>query len=100
MTKVIHIRNAPEGWETDPQYVYIGRPGRGQTGYFGNPFPLNGGPRGSTIKLFEEYARNRIQYDSQYAYAIKRLRDRTLVCFCRPLACHGDVLKQLAEEAQ
>jgi hypothetical protein len=28
--------------------------------------------------------------------ALDELRDRDLVCFCAPLACHGDVLRSLA----
>jgi hypothetical protein len=96
-TKVIHIKDAPRGWETDPEYVYIGRAGHGKTGYWGNPFPLNGNSRGSTLTLFREYAEHRIASDWIYASGVFALNGKTLVCFCKPHACHGDVLAELAE---
>ena len=44
-TRVIHVKHAPNGWKSNPLYVYIGRQGMNGDGYFGNPFPLsdNGG---------------------------------------------------------
>jgi hypothetical protein len=97
ITPTINIKDAPKGWMYDPNYVYIGRAGKGHDGYYGNPFALKKGePRGSTIERFREYAIERVRTDWQYASAIKDLRGKTLVCFCKPNACHGDVLGALA----
>lgn len=70
--------------------VYIARPSK-----WGNPFKV--GRDGNRLQVIEKYA----------AYLRKRpdlLRDlheiqgKVLVCWCRPLACHGDVLARAADE--
>ena len=97
--KVIHLRLAPKDWTSNPDYVYIGRPGKGQKGYFGNPFPLApGADRGSTLEKFETWARARLASDSEYRAAVKALWGKILICFCAPLGCHGDVLAVLCGE--
>ena len=99
MIKVIHIKDAPKDWQSNPDYVYIGRVGKGLSGYFGNPFKLNSSEtRGSTLEKFENWARSRMATDKEYRMAILRLRNKTLICFCKPHPCHGDVLAKLAEE--
>lgn len=98
MTTVINLYRAPSGWAKDPQFVYVGRKGRGYDGYFGNPFPLEKGePRGATIDRFRDYAEKRIAEDAEYRDRVKGLAGKTLVCFCAPAACHGDVLAELAD---
>lgn len=79
--------------------VYIGRAGKGQSGYFGNPFVLNAGEtRGSTIERYEKYARERIKTDTEFRTNVRKLYGKRLFCFCKPHACHGDVLEKLALE--
>lgn len=97
-TKVIHIKDAPKGWQSDPEYVYIGRAGKGMNGYFGNPFPLNGNSRGSTLARFRDWADARMITDWQYASNVAELSGKTLVCFCAPNPCHGHVLAELADK--
>ena len=97
-TEVVNIYKIDKNWINDPQFVYIGRPGKGQTGYFGNPFPLVAGePRGSTIDKFKTYALDRVKNDPEYREQVKALKGKTLVCFCKPNACHGDILAEIAE---
>jgi len=97
--KVIHIRDAPALWETNPLYVYIGRKGHGQDGYFGNPYPLVAEHlRSSCIEAFRTYCRHRIQVNPEYHRRVKALLGKTLVCFCKPKACHGDVLAEECEK--
>ena len=99
MITVVNLHTIPKGWENDPQYVYIGRKGKGQEGTFGNPFALaKGDARGSSLEKFEAYARHRMSIDPKYKAAVKGLQDKTLVCFCAPLSCHGDILAKLCEE--
>lgn len=98
MTKVINIKDAPKGWESMGEFVYIGRAGKGHDGYFGNPFKLRAGrPRGSTIANFAEWVEMKISDDAEYRERVKSLAGKTLVCFCKPLACHGDVLAREAD---
>lgn len=94
--KVIHISQVPKDWKTNDQYVYIGRSGKGMSGYFGNPIRLPAGSnRGATLEAFKEYAIARIEEDAEYREAVKNLSGKHLVCFCAPQPCHGDILAEL-----
>ena len=68
--------------------VYIGRAGKGHDGRYGNPFRLGRHePRGATLDRFKHWLWNNPE-------ALRRtmeLRDKDLVCFCKPAPCHGDV---------
>lgn len=94
-TKVVNIRDGfPEGG------IYIGRAGKGYDGYFGNPFKLAdyGGDRVGVMVEYETWARTRIEHDDEFAERVRKLYGETLVCFCAPKLCHGEVLADLAEE--
>lgn len=78
--------------------VYIGRAGHGRDSYFGNPFPLGGESRGSTLRKYEEYARNRIETDPEFRQRVKELYGKRLFCFCHPQSCHGDILEKITRE--
>lgn len=93
-TKVVNIRDGvPEG------SVYIGRAGRHDPGYFGNPFKITERTtRESILAQYREYAQRRISLDPEFASRVRGLYGKTLVCFCAPKLCHGDVLAELAEE--
>jgi len=102
MTKVISMRYAPTAWQNNKEFVYIGRAGKGMTGMFGNPIivgkkcmicgdvHMHGG---GTLVCYREYMLTRMSHDTEFAEAIKGLKDKTLVCFCKPAPCHGDVIK-------
>ena len=84
--KVVNLR-------TDPYEVYIGRAGKGKDGYFGNPIVLSqGGDRAAVLVKFKEYFDARIKSDVEYAQRVLSLRGEVCGCFCKPLACHGDVM--------
>lgn len=73
--------------------IYIGRAGHGKDGYFGNPFRLkNSEQRGATIERYRNYFHNRMQTDAEFSRRILELKGKTLGCFCKPEACHGDVI--------
>jgi len=75
--------------------VYIGRAGKGQDGYFGNPIKLAPGEaRGSTLEKYREYFFGRLTGDPEFKYRIHQLKGKKLGCFCKPHACHGDVIKE------
>lgn len=93
MTQVVNIRQCPRGWERNPEYVYIGRPGKGLSGYYGNPIMLrNERDRDDVLHQYYEYAAKRIHEDAKFAAMVLALDGKNLVCFCAPKACHGDVL--------
>jgi hypothetical protein len=95
-TRVANIRDFPNGLA--PNHVYIGRAGRGHDGYFGNPFVLSRTEsRGATIERFRAYAEHRIANDPTYRARVAALKGKTLLCFCAPAPCHGNVLAELAE---
>ena len=73
--------------------VYIGRAGRGQDGYFGNPFRMgNGTSREDAVQKFQKYFAERIEKDSEFRRRVLALKGKRLGCFCKPKACHGDVI--------
>lgn len=79
--------------------VYIGRAGKGKSGYFGNPFKLiKGEPRGSTLDKYREYFYNRINSDPEFKWNISHLKGKTLGCFCKPNPCHGDIIKEYLDK--
>ena len=112
MSRVVNIKLG------EPYDVYIGRPGHGQAGPFGNPYPVKQtcsrcGSRhisgGSTLTCFREYLVERMAREPRFRDAILALRGKTLVCFCaprggltsthRPWRCHGQVILAILEES-
>lgn len=64
--------------------VYIGRGSK-----WGNPFKI--GPDGTRVDVINKYE-NWLKTQSELIDSIDELIDRNLLCFCKPKACHGDVL--------
>lgn len=99
-TQVVNIRDLPEGWQTDPQYVYIGRRNshyRVETSKWANPFRVGvDGNRHEVIHQYREY----ILRTPRLLVQLGELLDKTLVCWCMPQPCHGDVLVELATDLQ
>lgn len=95
LTTVIHIKNAPTGWEQNPEYVYIGRKRQGLKGTFGNPFRLdNEKDRVLILSRYRNWFERIINRDIEFLEAIWTLQGKTLVCYCKPKACHGDVIAE------
>ena len=69
--------------------IYIGRPSK-----WGNPFVI--GVDGNREEVIEQY-RSWILEQPKLLADIYELKDKTLGCFCKPKACHGDVLVELAD---
>jgi len=90
-TRVVNLRK-------DKYDVYIGRAGRGQDGYFGNPFPLGSQPRGATIEKYRGYFLDRLRTDERFARRVRALKGKTLGCFCKPHPCHGDVIAEYLDK--
>jgi len=70
-----------------PDYVYIGRPSK-----WGNPFEI--GKDGNREEVIEKY-RSFISSNQNLLDSLDELKGKTLVCWCKPSKCHGDVLVEL-----
>ncbi len=99
--KVVNLRN-------EKYTVYIGRAGKGLDGYWGNPVKLNEEccvchqrheDRGSTLPCYEQYLRNRLQSSMSFRQMFMSLAENDVLgCFCKPDACHGDVMVKVWTE--
>jgi hypothetical protein len=87
--------------------VYIGRPRSGDAWTFGNPFVVGKhGVQGECVQLFERWLAGEDMLaispdatDARRKWMLEHLhllKDKRLGCFCKPRACHGDVLAALA----
>lgn len=81
-SKVVHCKR-------DLYDVYIGRPGP-----WGNPFAI--GRDGDRAQVIDKYRRWLTDQPELVAKARSELRGKTLGCWCAPMACHGDVLTEVA----
>ena len=82
MTRVVNLK-------VEAYDVYIGRAGHGQDGFFGNPFRLGAHEsRGATLDRYKRY----LWDNPDVLERLPELRGKTLGCFCKPQACHGDVI--------
>lgn len=79
-TKIVHCKK-------EPYDVYIGRPGK-----WGNPFPVTIGREECVLKY-----KLWINTQPSLLKSLSELKNKTLGCFCKPLACHGDVLCELVD---
>ena len=80
-TRVVHCKK-------EPFDVYIGRPGP-----WGNPFTVGNHGREAAIHGFEDWIRKQPGLLAK----LPELRGKILGCWCKPAACHGDVLVRLIE---
>lgn len=90
-TRVVHC----EGDRTShADWVYIGRPSP-----WGNPFNISANrTRAQVITDFDAWVHRSNDPKAQYIREnVHKLKGKTLACWCAPQACHGDVLKQMAD---
>ncbi len=72
--------------------VYVGRGSK-----WGNPFRIGAdGDRATVIAKYERWLRDQ----HHLLRALDELRGRDLICFCAPLACHGDLLLWVASASR
>lgn len=90
MTKVVHCKR-------DAYDVYIGRPSK-----WGNPYSHKPGTKAEIQVATREEAiskyREWILSRPELLAALHELRGKVLGCWCKPAACHGDVLAELADK--
>lgn len=89
MPTKVYNKNRLFPGENENELVFVGRPSK-----WGNPFEVGKhGTRTQVIAKYKEYLAHRP--DLQEA-ARKELQGKDLLCFCHPLACHADVLLEVA----
>lgn len=81
--KVVHCKK-------EPYDIYIGRGSK-----WGNPFRIGmDGTRDEVISKYEIY----IMDKPDLIASLPELVGKTLGCWCKPKACHGDILKVMVED--
>jgi hypothetical protein len=91
-TTVVHFKKKPYD-------VYIGRPS-----IWGNPFSHKEGTlarfkvntREDAVATYAEWILTQPELMSK----ISLLKGKILGCWCKPLACHGDILAKMANELE
>ena len=68
---------------------------------FGNPFRMkkDGGEytREGCVDAYREWFHDKIDSEPAFRSAVEELRGETLGCWCKPAACHGDVILEYLE---
>ena len=73
--------------------VFIGRGSK-----WGNPFQI--GKDGTREEVIEKY-REAIKNNMKLLLCLhKEIKGKVLGCYCKPKACHGDVLAELADNTR
>lgn len=84
-TKVVNLRN-------EKYDMYIGRGSK-----WGNKFIIGrDGDREEVIKKYKKW----ILIKKELLNSLHELKGKALGCFCKPLACHGDILLELVEKSE
>ena len=72
--------------------VYIGRPSQ-----WGNPFPLKDeSQRATVIEKYRDQLAQAVDSGQMQTNKLAALAGKTLLCYCAPKACHGNVLARAA----
>lgn len=80
-TTVVHCR--------EPHDIYVGRPS-----VWGNPFKRGiDGTKAEVIAKHREW----IQMQPHLMVRLRELKGKRIACWCKPEACHGDTLAELAD---
>jgi len=70
--------------------IYIGRGSK-----FGNPYRIGkDGTREEVIEKFRVYFYKRLNADPVFLQDVADLQGCHLLCYCKPEACHGDVIAE------
>lgn len=92
-TRVVHLRS--QEWRKTPpkRRVRIDRQGK-----WGNPWKIGGEwTREKVIEAYRKWVMGNDETEGLGSVIVAELRGKTLGCWCAPLPCHGDVLREIAE---
>lgn len=76
---------------SDSSVAYCGRPSK-----FGNPFMIGNDDRRKVIEKYRVWVMRRKQGRLREEMRAE-LAGKKLACFCHPLPCHCDVIKEIVE---
>lgn len=96
MTTVIHIKHAPPGWRTNPQYVFIGRGSK-----WGNEYShLQYSQAKYRVKTRDEAVSSFVEHQlpKLLPFISELGPNKILVCYCHPQSCHGHALSTAANQ--
>jgi len=86
-TKIVHCKK-------EKYNVYIGRPS-----IFGNPFSIDkDGTREEVIEKYRIYFNRKLKEDNNFWRRVWECKGKILGCWCKPLACHGDIIVEYLEQ--
>lgn len=68
-----------------------------RTTIFGNPFPLIKYSRPESILQYSVWFYRQLELVPEFKEAVLELKGLTLGCWCKPKACHGDVIVEYLE---
>lgn len=92
ITRVVNIKRDERfaGQKSTDQFEYIGR-----GSYWGNPYAMfeDGDDRDEVIRKFK-YDFDYEKFTNKDKSEVYKLAGKHLGCFCKPQACHGDVLAE------
>lgn len=96
-TQVVHVRKSPFV-QFASNCVYIGRDYlEFKDEGWGNPFHI--GVDGNRKEVLAKY-REWVLKQPHLLARLHELNGKVLGCWCKPYACHGDVLRELIDEDQ
>ena len=93
-----------EDWNSNSNHEYIGRDmthhvAGAEGSKWGNPFKAKKRNKKSVKKCLERYE-DYIRRNPDLFNAVMELEGKELGCWCKPYACHGDILIKLFKERQ
>lgn len=98
---VVNMREISKAEKEDEEnYLYIGRPSKWQ-----NPFPINKkakdkmAERERVINEYKKHLWEQIKKGEITREDLLELRGKNLICWCAPLPCHGDVIRNAVDWA-
>lgn len=89
-TRVVTVRSGK------PYDVYVGRAGKGEDGYFGNPFAFSQHGH-MALSYFRRYFLRRVEVDRDFRLRVLDLRGKVLGCpgpTCDDGPCHGKIMAE------
>lgn len=97
-------------WMQNDKNLYIGRAGvvfiNGRrfpqiASVFCNRFKIGrDGSREEVIAKYEKELRLRVENDDEFRQSLLSLKNKTLGCWCKPGACHGDIIVKIVKEIE
>ena len=88
MTTVVNKRSAEYMAVEDKVYIGRGSP-------WGNMYEIGKhGDRDEVIDMYREWFHEKIKTDPEFEKETLKLKDKALVCYCKPLRCHGEIIVQ------